>query len=86
MGRWHCRRPRGVGKPYILTIGARRSLPNLDLEPVADRPVALEPGHHLGGLTSGGLGATDIGNKNVIGGIAREFWDYCAWCAEPVDK
>ena len=19
-------------------------------------------------------------------GIAREFWDYCAWCAEPVDK
>ncbi|MBM4000364.1 MAG: FAD-dependent oxidoreductase [Planctomycetes bacterium] len=34
----------------------------------------IEPGHHLGGLTSGGLGATDIGNKKAIGGIAREFY------------
>lgn len=30
--------------------------------------------NHLGGLTSGGLGATDIGNKAAIGGIAREFY------------
>ncbi len=29
---------------------------------------------HLGGLTSGGLGATDIGNKAAIGGIARAFY------------
>ena len=29
---------------------------------------------HLGGLTSGGLGWTDTGNKGVIGGIAREFY------------
>lgn len=36
--------------------------------------VVLEPGRHLGGLTSGGLGATDIGNKAAIGGIAREFY------------
>ena len=36
--------------------------------------VLLEPGKHLGGLTSGGLGATDIGNKKAIGGIAREFY------------
>jgi hypothetical protein len=28
----------------------------------------------LGGLTTGGLGATDIGNKGVIGGLAREFY------------
>ena len=34
----------------------------------------IEPGRHLGGLTSGGLGATDIGNKQAIGGIAREFY------------
>src|SRR5262249_50769845 len=34
----------------------------------------IEPGKHLGGLTSGGLGATDIGNKAAIGGIAREFY------------
>lgn len=36
--------------------------------------VLIEPGKHLGGLTSGGLGATDIGNKRAIGGIAREFY------------
>src|SRR5947209_2604252 len=36
--------------------------------------VLIEPGKHLGGLTSGGLGATDIGNKKAIGGIAREFY------------
>ena len=31
-------------------------------------------GRFLGGLTTGGLGATDIGNKAAIGGIAREFY------------
>ena len=38
------------------------------------RVVLIEPGKHLGGLTSGGLGATDIGNKGAIGGISREFY------------
>lgn len=32
------------------------------------------PDKHLGGLTSGGLGWTDTGNKRVIGGISREFY------------
>src|SRR6476659_5518676 len=36
--------------------------------------VLLEPGRYLGGLTTGGLGATDIGNKAAIGGISREFY------------
>jgi hypothetical protein len=36
--------------------------------------VLVEPGLHLGGLTSGGLGATDIGNKAAIGGLSREFY------------
>jgi len=36
--------------------------------------VLLEFGKHLGGLSAGGLGATDIGNKAAIGGIAREFY------------
>ena len=34
----------------------------------------IEPTNRLGGLTTGGLGATDIGNKQVIGGISREFY------------
>ena len=36
--------------------------------------VVAEFGQHLGGMSSGGLGATDIGNKAAIGGIAREFY------------
>ena len=32
------------------------------------------PDVHLGGLSSGGLGWTDTGNKAVIGGLAREFY------------
>ena len=40
--------------------------------------VLIEPGRHLGGLTSGGLGSTDIGNKNAIGGLAREFYQRIA--------
>lgn len=38
------------------------------------RAVIAEFGNHLGGMTSGGLGATDIGNKGAIGGISREFY------------
>ena len=32
------------------------------------------PDTHLGGLSSGGLGWTDTGNKAAIGGLAREFY------------
>ena len=32
------------------------------------------PDVHLGGLTAGGLGWTDSGNKGVVGGISREFY------------
>ncbi|MBX2818567.1 MAG: FAD-dependent oxidoreductase [Rhodothermaceae bacterium] len=38
------------------------------------------PDRHLGGLTSGGLGWTDSGNTEAVGGVAREFyhriWQY----------
>ncbi|MHC4444695.1 MAG: FAD-dependent oxidoreductase [Planctomycetota bacterium] len=34
----------------------------------------IEPGRHLGGMSAGGLGATDAGNKDAIGGISREFY------------
>ena len=34
----------------------------------------ISPLKHLGGLTSNGLGATDIGNKAAIGGMSREFY------------
>ena len=36
--------------------------------------IVLEPSRHVGGLTAGGLGFTDIGNKQAIGGVSREFY------------
>src|SRR3954464_6640577 len=40
--------------------------------------VLIEPTQHLGGMTSGGLGATDIGRKAAIGGLALEFYQRVA--------
>ena len=34
----------------------------------------IEPTKHLGGLSSGGLGYTDIGNKYAVTGLARDFY------------
>ena len=36
--------------------------------------VVVSPDVHLGGLSSGGLGWTDSGRKEVIGGIARQLY------------
>lgn len=36
--------------------------------------VLIEPGSHLGGMAASGLGMTDIGDKAVMGGLAREFY------------
>ncbi len=35
----------------------------------------LEAGQHLGGMVSGGLGATDTGHRGAIGGYSREFFN-----------
>lgn len=34
----------------------------------------IEPTNHLGGLTTGGLGYTDIGNKFAVTGLSRDFY------------
>lgn len=36
--------------------------------------IIVSPDTHLGGLSSGGLGFTDTGNKSTIGGLSREFY------------
>ncbi len=38
------------------------------------KAVIVNPSKYLGGLTTGGLGATDIGNKAAVGGISRDFY------------
>ena len=42
--------------------------------------IVVSPETRIGGLTTGGLGATDIGNKRAFGGIALEFYrDVAKW-------
>jgi hypothetical protein len=42
------------------------------------RPVLVEPGNHVGGMVSGGLGWTDVGDTAVLGGLARRFYTLVA--------
>jgi FAD dependent oxidoreductase len=39
------------------------------------RVALLEPGRHIGGMVSGGLGWTDYGRKEAIGGYSLEFFE-----------
>lgn len=53
--------------------------------------ILIEPGFHLGGLTTGGLGYTDIGNKYAITGlsldvyrrIGKHYGKFEQWIFEP---
>jgi hypothetical protein len=45
----------------------------------------LEPRDHLGGMVSGGLGWTDFGRKEVIGGYSLEYFTRVGWrYGEPI--
>ena len=44
------------------------------VQKLGKKAILVEPGKRLGGLTSGGLGYTDIGNKYAITGISRDFY------------
>ena len=46
--------------------------------------VLIEPGKHIGGMTSGGLGNTDIGKQVSIGGMTRQFYQSIRdWYQDP---
>ncbi|WNS46739.1 FAD-dependent oxidoreductase [Paenibacillus sp. MMS20-IR301] len=54
--------------------------------------VVIEPGTRIGGLTTGGLGDTDVGMKEAVGGLSLEFYrrvarkygqDGACWLFEP---
>jgi hypothetical protein len=38
------------------------------------KTVLIEPGRHAGGMSTGGLSRTDVGTREVIGGMALEFY------------
>jgi FAD-dependent oxidoreductase family protein len=55
------------------------------------RVLLVEPGRHVGGLSSGGLGYTDIGNKYAVSGLGLDFYrrlgryygQFESWTFEP---
>lgn len=55
------------GTPAALTAA-------LQVKQAGKSVIVLSPDKHLGGLSSGGLGFTDTGNKAVIGGLAKRFY------------
>ena len=56
----------GTSAGVVAAVGAART---------GRRVVLVEPGRHLGGLSSGGLGMTDVGAVHTIGGLSREFYE-----------
>ena len=66
----------GAGKYDVVVYGGTSAgvIAGVQAARMGKRVVVIEPGVHLGGLTSGGLGMTDSGNKAVIGGLGREFY------------
>ncbi|HEX8916592.1 MAG TPA: FAD-dependent oxidoreductase [Humisphaera sp.] len=55
----------GTGSGVIAAVQAGR---------MGKTVVLIEPSRHLGGVTSGGLTATDMGNRQSIAGVTREFY------------
>jgi hypothetical protein len=46
----------------------------VQVERMGKSVIIVCPEKHLGGMSSGGLGFTDVGDKSVIGGLSREFY------------
>lgn len=84
--------PLPIRETDVLVYGgtAGGAMAAIQVARMGKRVLLLEPGRHLGGLTTGGLGATDAGHRYTVGGIAREFYrrifDYyqnpAAWKSE----
>lgn len=63
-------------KPDVVIFGATAGgvAAAIQARRMGKQVVLIEPRRHIGGLTTSGLGWTDSGNKAVIGGISREFY------------
>lgn len=63
-------------KADIIIYGGTSAAVTAAVEAVQSGKTVLVVSHdtHLGGLSSGGLGFTDTGDKTTIGGLSREFY------------
>ncbi len=71
-----CSNPRGTYDYDIVIYGGTSAgvVAAVQASRMGKSVLLLSPDVRLGGLTTGGLGQTDIGNKQAIGGISREFY------------
>src|SRR6187200_3053532 len=72
-----CFATRGIAADYDVVVYGGTSagiIAAVQAKKMGRSVVVVCPDKHLGGLSSGGLGFTDTGNKAVIGGMARDFY------------
>ncbi|UHG93930.1 FAD-dependent oxidoreductase (plasmid) [Spirosoma oryzicola] len=69
-------RPVAVRRADVIIYGGTASAVTaaVQVKKMGKSVLIVSPDKHLGGLSSGGLGFTDTGNKEVIGGLSREFY------------
>jgi hypothetical protein len=66
-----------AGQTYDLVVYGGTSagvIAAVQAQRMGKRAIIVCPDTHLGGLSASGLGWTDSGNKQVIGGLARSFY------------
>ncbi|AEI47319.1 FAD-dependent oxidoreductase [Runella slithyformis] len=68
--------PTAVRKADVIIYGGTCAavIAAVQVKKMGKTVLIVSPDKHLGGLSSGGLGFTDTGNKEVIGGLSREFY------------
>jgi hypothetical protein len=72
-----CSQNTGINKQYdIVVYGGTSSgvITAYAASQLGKSVILIEPSNKLGGLSSGGLGQTDIGNKHAIIGLGRDFY------------
>lgn len=74
-----CQSPKQTGNKFeadVIIYGGTSSaiIAAVELAQSGKSVIVVSPDTHLGGLTAGGLGWTDTGNKATIGGLSREFY------------
>jgi len=80
LGLWACSGPSGKSSNLksadVIIYGGTSAAVTaaVQLKKMGKSVIIVCPDIHLGGLTASGLGYTDTGNKEVIGGLSREFY------------
>jgi hypothetical protein len=70
------RKPETVFKADVIVYGGTPAAITAAIQVIKSGKtvIMVSPDRHLGGMSSSGLGYTDTGDKSVIGGLAREFY------------